>query len=211
MSAAAAARVVAVCVGRAEPIGPARRASADGAAPDQARSAIRKQPVSTLQAPVPVEVAETGLWGDEQADLRVHGGPDKAVYAYPSEHYAFWETVRAQAKVPGALAPGALGENLLIEGLHETGLWIGDVLRIGQARLRVTAPRTPCWKLDAVMGFGWASKMMLQSGFTGFYLAVVCQGAVAAGDEIVVMPGERVLSVAQRHAMHHRTRQQSLF
>ena len=149
--------------------------------------------------------------GDAKAALAGAAKVVEAVYAYPSMHYAFWETVRAQAKVPGVLAPGALGENLLVEGLRETELWIGDVLQIGQARLRVTAPRTPCWKLDAAMGFGWASKMMVQSGFTGFYLAVVCQGTVAAGDEIIVSPGERMLSVAQRHAMHHRTRQQSLF
>ena len=205
------ARVLAVCVGRAEPIGPARRAAAGDAPPEPARSAIRKQAVSTLRDRAPIEVAPEGLWGDEQADLRVHGGPNKAVYAYPAEHYPFWATVREQARAAGALAAGALGENLSVEGLRESELWVGDVLHIGSVRLRVTAPRTPCWKLDAALGFGWASKMMVQSGFTGFYLAVVRQGTLAAGDPIVVMPGDRVLSVAQSHAMKHRTRQRSLF
>ena len=121
------ARVVAICVGRAEPIGPARRAPASETQPDGVRSAIRKQAVSTLQDPARVELATTGLWGDEQADLRVHGGPDKAVYAYPAEHYPFWSTVRQQARIDTALAPGALGENLTIEGLNETQCWVGDV------------------------------------------------------------------------------------
>ena len=208
---APAARVTAVCVGRAEPIGSARRAGAEDGEPSRARSAIRKQPVSTPEQPARVEIGPDGLWGDEQADLRVHGGPNKAVYAYPAEHYAFWATVRAQARVPQPLAPGALGENLLVEGLLETGLWVGDVLQVGEAALRVTEPRSPCWKLDAAMGFGWASKMMVQSGFTGFYLAVVRQGTVAAGDPVVVLPGDRVLSVAQCHAIKHRSRQSSLF
>ena len=206
------ARLIAICVGRAEPIGPARRAPVSDTQPDGVRSAIRKQAVSTLQNPARVELAPTGLWGDEQADLRVHGGPDKAVYAYPAEHYAFWTTVRSQARVQAPLAPGALGENLTIEGLNETQLWVGDVLQIGQdVQLRVTAPRSPCWKLDAAMGFEWASKMMVQSGYTGYYLSVVRAGSLAAGDEILVLPGDRVLSVAQRHAMKHRNRQQSLF
>lgn len=205
------ARVIAVCVGRAEPIGPARRAGAEHDEAHRARSAIRKQPVSTLEQPARVEIGPEGLWGDEQADLRVHGGPNKAVYAYPAEHYPFWTTVRAQARVTQPLAPGALGENLLVEGLLETGLWVGDVLRVGEATLRVTQPRAPCWKLDAAMGFAWASKMMVQSGFTGFYLAVVRQGAVAAGDPVVVLPGDRVLSVAQCHAIKHRSRQRPLF
>lgn len=205
------ARVIAICVGRAEPIGPARRAPVSDTQPDGVRSAIRKQAVSTLQNPARVELAPTGLWGDEQADLRVHGGPDKAVYAYPAEHYAFWTTVRSQARIDAALAPGALGENLTVEGLLETQLWVGDVLQIGEVQLRVTAPRSPCWKLDAAMGFAWASKMMVQSGYTGYYLSVVRAGSLAAGDEILVLPGDRVLSVAQRHAMKHRNRQQSLF
>jgi MOSC domain-containing protein YiiM len=217
-------RVVAVCVGRAEPIGPARRGAtaqpngvarardaAPGADGGQTRSAIRKQPVSTLADPRRIDVAADGLWGDEQADLSLHGGPLRAVYMYPAAHYAFWATVREQARLPAALPFGALGENLTVEGLRETDLWIGDVLAIGQTRLAVTSPRTPCWKLDAAMGFSWASRMMVQSGFTGWYLSVVRQGTVAAGDEVLVRPGDRVLSVRDRHAMRHPDRQQSLF
>ena len=88
---------------------------------------------------------------------------------------------------------------------------MGDVLQIGEVQLRVTAPRSPCWKLDAALGFARASKMMVQSGYTGYYLSVARAGSLAAGHETLVLPGDRVLSVAQRHAMKHRNRQQSLF
>ena len=111
----------------------------------------------------PVEVRALGLAGDEQADLTVHGGLAKAVYAYPIEHYPFWQTVRAQAKVAAwdaALAPGAMGENLSLRGLLETEVWIGDVLRFPECEFAVSEPRFPCFKFNAVMGFKQASKLM---------------------------------------------------
>ena len=98
----------------------------------QVLTAIGKQPVSG-----PVAVRSLGLAGDEQADLSVHGGLSKSVYAYPQEHYAFWQVVRAQARVAGwddSLAPGAMGENLGLRGLLEGDMWIGDYLRLPHCR-----------------------------------------------------------------------------
>ena len=147
-----------------------------------------------------VEVRPLGLVGDEQADPSVHGGLDKAVYAYPLEHYGFWRTVRAQAKQQpwdDALPPGFMGENLTIEGLLETQAFIGDVLRFERCELAVAAPRHPCFKFNAVMGFAQASKLMVQSGYCGFYLAVRRPGFVAAGEGFELVPGPREVSVTE--------------
>src|SRR5687767_781197 len=99
-------------------------------------TAIGKRPVEGARA-----VLALGIEGDEQADLSVHGGPAKAVYLYPSEHYGFWQTVRAQAGVAlwdEPLPPGSLGENLTLEGVLESGLWIGDILRFPNCALAVS-------------------------------------------------------------------------
>jgi MOSC domain-containing protein YiiM len=147
-----------------------------------------------------VPVGPLGLQGDEQADLSVHGGLDKAVYAYPSEHYAFWAEARQAAGVAGIdtqLSPGALGENLTLSGLLETDVWVGDVLRFANCQLRVTQPREPCFKFNAAMSFNMAAKLMAQSGLCGFYLAVDTPGAVAAGDPFTVVPGPRQTSIPQ--------------
>jgi MOSC domain-containing protein YiiM len=191
-------RVLAICVGRGAPIqvGPADRRQTE-------LSGIVKRPVSTLAAPAAVALGPLGLAGDEQVDLTVHGGLDQAVYLYPAEHYAFWRTVRGQAGLPGSLPPGMLGENLLVSGLMETGVYVGDVLQIGEVVLRVTRPRSPCYKFVARMGFAWASKMMIQSGFTGFYCAVVRPGELTAGSEILVSPGERAATIRQGHELKH--------
>lgn len=158
-------------------------------------SGIRKRPVSG-----PVAVKPLGLAGDEQADLSVHGGLSKAVYAYPQLHYPFWQTVRAQARVaePGAeLPPGALGENLTISGLQEDQLWIGDRLRLPNCELAVSEPRYPCDKFNAVMGFNQAAKLMSQSGYCGSYLAVIHPGSLQAGEMIELIPGPREVSVRE--------------
>lgn len=147
-----------------------------------------------------VQVGPLGLQGDEQADLSVHGGLDKAVYAYPSEHYAFWVDARQAAGVADIdtqLNPGALGENLTLSGLLETDVWVGDVLRFANCQLRVTQPREPCYKFNAAMGFNMAAKLMAQSGLCGFYLAVDAPGAVAAGDAFTLVPGPRQMSIPQ--------------
>lgn len=146
----------------------------------------------------PVQATALGLAGDEQADLSVHGGPSKAVYAYPAEHYAFWQTVRAQAKVAdwgAALAPGAMGENLTVSGLLESQVWIGDSLQFAGCRLVVSEPRFPCFKFNAVMGFNKASKLMAANGWCGFYLAVLEPGPLSAGESFELVPGPREVGI----------------
>jgi MOSC domain-containing protein YiiM len=151
--------------------------------------------------PGPVAVQPLGLQGDEQADLSVHGGLEKAVYAYPVEHYAFWRQTRQQAGVAGidtALPHGSVGENLTLSGLLETDVWVGDVLRFPQCVLRVEQPREPCYKFNAAMGFNTAVKAMAQSGFCGFYLSVDEPGTVQAGEAFELLPGPRHVSIPQR-------------
>ena len=147
-----------------------------------------------------VAVAPLGLAGDEQADLSVHGGLSKALYAYPQEHYAFWQTVRAQAQVAAwheTLAPGALGENLTLQGLLERDVWVGDLLRFPDCELAVSEPRQPCFKFNAVMGFNQAAKLMSQSGWCGFYLAVLKPGSLQAGEAFELVPGPREVNIAE--------------
>ena len=148
----------------------------------------------------PLEVRAMGLAGDEQADLSVHGGLSKAVYAYPVEHYGFWQTVRAQANVAAwddVLPPGALGENLTLQGLLETGVWIGDVLRFADCELAVSEPRFPCFKFNAVMGFKQASKLMVANAWCGFYLAVRVPGTLTAGESFELVPGPREVGITE--------------
>lgn len=128
----------------------------------------------------PVMLRRLDLDGDQQADLSVHGGPDKAAYVYPSEHYPFWKR-----ELPGMeLPPGMFGENFTTEGLDEENTHIGDRLRIGGAVVAVTQPRTPCYKLGIKFGSDEMLKRFLASGRSGFYLAVVEEGPVEAGDTI---------------------------
>ncbi len=151
----------------------------------------RNEPVTTAihKAPVsgPVQVRQLSLDGDRQADLSVHGGPDKAVYVYPSEHYAYW-----RKELPGVVLPwAAFGENLTVEGLSEADLRVGDALRIGSAEFIVTQPRLPCYKLNIRFQRPDMVKRFLRSGLTGFYLAVTKEGELAAGDEIQLVPTDR--------------------
>ena len=156
-------------------------------------TAYGKQPVAQA-----VPVLPLGLMGDEQADLSIHGGLEKAVYAYPSEHYAFWQAARGEVGLGGiddSLPPGSLGENLTLAGLLETGVWAGDVLKFPGCELRVTLPREPCYKFNAAMGFARASKLMAHTGFCGFYLAVKTPGTLRAGDAFDVVPGRRSVGI----------------
>lgn len=158
-------------------------------------TAIHKQAVTG-----DVRVAPLGLEGDEQADLLVHGGLDKAVYAYPSEHYQFWREARAHAGVTGlddALPFGSVGENLTLQGVLETEVWVGDVLKFKQCELRVTQPREPCYKFNAAMGYNGAVKAMAQSGFCGFYLAVDQPGRLCAGESFELLAGPRRLRIPE--------------
>jgi MOSC domain-containing protein YiiM len=120
------------------------------------------------------------LDGDRQADLSVHGGPYKAVYAYPAEHYSFWRKELPEME----LKWGAFGENLTTEGLHESSTRIGDRFRIGAAMVMVTQPRVPCFKLAAKFQRDDIVKRFLASGRSGFYFSVVEEGLVTAGDTI---------------------------
>jgi MOSC domain-containing protein YiiM len=140
----------------------------------------------------PAHVSALNIHGDRQADLAVHGGADKAVYVYPSEHYAYW-----RRELPGVDLPwGAFGENFSTEGLSEE-FRIGDRLRIGSAEFAVTQPRMPCFKLAIRFGRSDIVKRFLRSGRTGFYLAVTREGDVAAGDAIqLVARAEDSLTVA---------------
>lgn len=158
-------------------------------------TAFNKQPTAESTVVMPL-----GLMGDEQADLSIHGGLEKAVYAYPSEHYAFWQKARQQAgfsPMDDGLPCGALGENLTLEGLLETQVWAGDVLRFEHCELKVTLPREPCGKFNAAIGFAHASKLMAQSGFCGFYLSVQEGGTIQAGQPFELIAGRRSVSVPQ--------------
>ena len=166
----------------------------------QIMTAIGKRAVSTQAAPRRIAVKPLGLEGDDQADLTVHGGLSKAVYAYPHEHYAFWQTVRAQAKAQAwdePLPHGMLGENLTLTGLLEGDVYVGDVLQFADCSLAVSEPRRPCYKFQAVMGFKQAVKMMAQSGYCGFYLTVKQPGTIAAGESYALIAGKREVSIAE--------------
>lgn len=157
---------------------------------------IFKFPVETR-----LRMRELNLDGDRQADLSVHGGPNKAVYVYPSEHYPFW-----RKELPGMELPwGALGENLTTSGLLESAVCIGDRFAIGTAEVVVTQPRLPCFKLNLKFNRDDMVKRFLASRFTGFYLRVLREGEVGAGDAIVpVHRDEHRVSVLDALLLHLR-------
>jgi MOSC domain-containing protein YiiM len=166
-------------------------------------SAINKQAISTLASPEPVEITRLGVAGDEQADPSVHGGIEKAIYVYPIEHYAFWsELLTRETKKSVELPLGAFGENFTIEGLLETEIFVGDQMQIGDLQFTVVKLREPCFKFNAKMGYKGAAKAMLQSGFSGWYLRVNQTGALSAGAEIQVLPGQRITSIADQNQAH---------
>ena len=121
------------------------------------------------------------LDGDKQADLTVHGGPDKAVYAYPIEHYEFWRKVYPDMEMPN----GMFGENFTIEGLMEIDVNVGDIFRIGSSKVIATQPRMPCYKLGVKFGRMDVLKKFLTSGRSGIYFKVLKEGEVGAGDSII--------------------------
>ncbi|MFZ3266934.1 MAG: MOSC domain-containing protein [Terriglobales bacterium] len=146
------------------------------------QTGIFKKPVSGR-----VMLRRTNLDGDRQADLSVHGGPDKAVYAYPSEHYQHWS-----ARLPGhdVITWGAFGENFTTEGLLETELSVGDRYGVGSAVVMVKTPRLPCYKLAAKFDPDEIIEEFLHSGYCGFYFSVLEEGEVGAGDEFQFLGGE---------------------
>src|SRR5215207_1032826 len=145
------------------------------------------EPVSTgiFKEPVAgrVMLRTLNLDGDRQADLSVHGGPEKAVYAYPSEHYPFWKRELPDMDLPW----GMFGENFTTTGLLETEINIGDKFRIGSAEVMVTQPRMPCYKLGIRFGRTDILKRFLLSERTGFYVSVLKEGEVGAGDQFEVI------------------------
>ena len=139
------------------------------------RTSIWKNPVQGR-----VHVSTLNLDGDQQSDLSVHGGVDKAVYLYPGEHYSYWRT-----QLPGVDLPwGAFGENFSTEGILEDQIKVGDRLRIGSVEFTVTQPRMPCFKLGIRFNRRDIVKRFLESKRTGFYLAVLREGEVESGDAI---------------------------
>jgi len=129
----------------------------------------------------PCLLATEGLAGDEQADRRVHGGAQKALHLYPAEHYA-----RLAAAFPEArhMAPGGLGENISTRGLTETNVCIGDIFRINTARIQVSQPRTPCWKIDHHAGVEGMVALIVAERLNGWYFRVLAGGRIAAGDTL---------------------------
>jgi MOSC domain-containing protein YiiM len=152
-------------------------------------TAIFKAPVAG-----PLTMEGYNLVGDQQADLSVHGGEYKAIYAYPAEHYAFW-----RAELPGvALGWGNFGENLTVEGLREEEVFVNDIYAVGTALLKVTEPRVPCYKLGIRFNDAQMTKRFLHSRRSGWYFAIERPGTIVAGDAIsLVERREPSISMAE--------------
>ena len=162
------ARIASLRVGHVAPLGPERVASAF----------LKSEVMGPLLA------GALGLDGDQQADLSVHGGPEKAVYAYPSARYADWSG--AFPDLASRFVAGAMGENLTIDGMIEDNLCVGDVHAVGGALLQVCQPRQPCFKLALALGEPRLAKHMVRTGHSGWYYRVVREGPVAAGDAVTL-------------------------
>lgn len=174
-------------------------------------SAIHKTPISSLQRPNQVKVLKLGIEGDEQSNLQVHGGIDKAIYVYPVEHYPFWKDclIRQNHLEPSTeLMHGYFGENLTVEGFNESQVYIGDKWYIGDAILQITDMREPCYKLNIKMNFKAAVRTMVQSGFSGWYLRVLQIGSIKAGDEIKEEAGSRQMSITSQNETFYRQKGQ---
>ena len=155
---------------------------------------IFKEPVAG-----PVAVRRDNLDGDRQADLTVHGGPNKAVYGYAGEHYPYWRKQLPNMELPW----GVFGENLTTEGVSEDSLHVGDVVRVGSAVLRVVQPRQPCYKLQIRFGRDDIIQRFLVSGRSGFYFSIVEEGEVEAGSVIeVVSRDENQVTIADIHRLY---------
>lgn len=140
---------------------------------------IYKHPVTTR-----IEVGPAGFLGDQQADRRVHGGPEKAVHLYPARHYA--KLAARFPDVAAQLVPGSLGENISTPDLDENDIRIGDIYRLGSARLQVCQPRNPCWKIDERFAADGMAAYIAEHRLTGWYWRVVTPGEVAPDDELLL-------------------------
>ncbi len=144
------------------------------------RSAIAKQPVA-----IALTASALGLTGDEQGDLRVHGGPDKAIHQYPLEHYAQWHTRIGEHEL--LRQPGAFGENLATRGMTEHHICLGDVVRCGTVVLEVSQTRQPCWKLNDRFSIKDMALQMQRSAMTGWYYRVLEEGQLRVGDRFILL------------------------
>jgi MOSC domain-containing protein YiiM len=162
-------RVVSIHIGKVAPLGP-----------ESVPSGFVKYAVHG-----PITVSASGLVGDEQADLSVHGGPDKAVYGYGASNYLAWREDYPQHS--HLFVPGGVGENLAINGLREDDLCVGDVHAIGTARLQVCQPRQPCFKLALRFNDKHMLKAMIRSGRSGWYYRVLQEGTLQSGDPVELL------------------------
>nr|WP_276562463.1 MOSC domain-containing protein [Hoeflea prorocentri] len=133
----------------------------------------------------PLSLGKTGLEGDQQADLSVHGGPERAVHHYASEHMAFW--CETYADTDFQFVPGCFGENISTSGVHEENLCLGDVLTMGTAKVQVCQGRQPCWKLNEHTGIASMAARFQKSARTGWYYRIIETGMVEAGDEMALI------------------------
>jgi MOSC domain-containing protein YiiM len=155
---------------------------------------IYKEPVEGR-----IKLRRLNLDGDRQADLTVHGGPYKAVYCYPHEHYAYWKKALPNRELP----IGIFGENFTTEGMFEDTVHLGDEFAVGTAQVTVTQPRLPCYKLNLRFDDGFMVKRFLASGKSGFYLSVKKTGEVAAGDEFEVIARDpQKISIAEFNRLY---------
>lgn len=152
----------------------------------------------------PAWVGMNGLAGDEQADLRVHGGPEKALHQYPAGNYA--ALANTFPDVIDDLVPGSLGENLSVAGWDETNVCIGDIFQLGDAVIQVSQPRTPCWKIDSRFGVEGMTQFIHDHGLTGWYFRVLKEGLAGPGGEFRriekdsrEMTVERLLTIWREH------------
>jgi MOSC domain-containing protein YiiM len=162
-------RIASVHVGKIAPLGP-----------DGVHSAFVKR-----RTPGPVTVTTFGIVGDEQADLSVHGGADKAVYGYGVPNYAAW--VQEHPRHAALLVPGGLGENLAIEGMTEADLCVGDIHGIGSAKLQVCQPRQPCFKFALRFADKHMPKAMIRNGRSGWYYRILEPGLLSPGDAVTLL------------------------
>ncbi len=162
----------------------------------EVQSAIHKQPVDG-----PVHLSKLGLTGDEQADLAHHGGPDKAACIYAYANYPFWEK-----ELGISLPPSAFGENLTVDGpLTEADVHIGDIYRMGGALVQVCQPRVPCYKINRKFGRDGVTERIVANGMSGYYLRVLEEGALQAGDSITLMDRnpEAATVLRANQILHH--------
>ncbi len=141
--------------------------------------------IGKVSADGPQDVSRTGLVNDRQANLAVHGGPDKALHIYPSEHYTHWrETFPGRAEI---YRPGGFGENISSHGFTEEDLCIGDILTAGTVRLQITQGRQPCWKLNMHTGNPAQAAHFQKTARTGWYFSVLQEGRIEVGDEMTLV------------------------